>query len=100
MSKTRRHYSDEFKRQAVELAASGEYSMAEIERRLGISQGLLKDWRKKAEIAGESPLQKRAPQTAAEAQERIRQLERELAWVTQEREILKKAVAIFSDRTP
>jgi transposase len=97
MKRTNRIYPDEFKRQALELLATGGYSMAEVERQLGITKGLLKDWRRKAETAGEAPLQKRSPQSAAETQERLRQLERENARLKLEAEILKKAVAIFSN---
>lgn len=97
MSKPNRRYSDEFKRQALELAASGSYTMAEIERKLGITKGLLKAWRRKAEVSGEDPLQTREPRTVAEAEARIRQLERENVRLKLEQEILKKAVAIFSN---
>lgn len=97
MTRTNRIYSDEFKRQALELLATGDYSMAELERQLGITKGLVKDWRRKAEAAGEAPLQQRAPQTASEMQERLRQLERENARLKMEAEVLKKAEAIFSN---
>ena len=97
MSKPNRRYLEEFKRQALELAATGEYTMAEVERKLGITKGLLKSWRRKAEMRGEDPLQQRRPRTVTEAEARIRQLERENSRLKLEQEILKKAVAIFSN---
>lgn len=44
MSTTRRTYSSEFNRFALELAARNGRSMAEVERELGLPEGLLKQW--------------------------------------------------------
>lgn len=46
MSSTRRSYSETFKRAAVERYALGMASMAQIERELDITPGLLGNWRK------------------------------------------------------
>ena len=43
--KERRKYSKQFKLEAVELLEHSERSMAEIERELGITTGLLAKWR-------------------------------------------------------
>ena len=96
MSRKNRYYPPEFKQEALELAASGEYSMAQIERDLGITTGLLKQWQRRAERDSEAVTPKSEPKTAKEAAARIRQLERENNRLRQEREILKKAMAIFS----
>jgi len=41
MSKDRRKYSKEFKLEAIQLQKNGERSISEVERELGITQGLL-----------------------------------------------------------
>jgi transposase len=98
MSKqNRRYYPPEFKAQALELLATGEYSVAGLERELGITPGLLNKWRRRAELsvssvagsAGTTP----NPKAMAE---QIKLLERRAARLEQERDILKKALAIFS----
>ena len=96
-NRKKRHYPVEFKEQALELLASGQYrTMAELERELGISPGLLKGWRRNAELRDRAPRVRKEPLTAAEAAAEIQRLERENARLRQEREILKKAMAIFS----
>ena len=80
------------------MLASGRYTMAQLERELGITKGLIKQWRRSAEKNGEYKTAAKNPLTPEAAEERIRQLERENARLRQEREILKKAMAIFSSR--
>lgn len=94
MTNTRRTYSREFKLEAIRLAETTDKSMAQIERDLGIGEGCLRQWKKKLAADGESAFPGHGNLPADE--ERIRQLERELEIVRQERDILKKAVAIFS----
>lgn len=91
MSKPRKRYTPEFKQEAVALWQASKKSAAEIENDLGITTGMLYHWNKE--------LKKKAAATAdgsaAEAAE-IKRLKKELALVKQERDILKKAVSIFS----
>jgi len=61
---------------------------------LGLSKGLLKQWVRAAQADGEQAFPGHGHLKADE--ERVRQLERELAIVKEERDILKKAIAIFS----
>lgn len=98
MSRKNRHYPPEFKREALGLLASGEYTMTQLEHELGITPGLLSQWRRKAEGKGEYLSPKAELTTPEAAEARIRQLERENARLRQERQILKKAMAIFSSR--
>ena len=83
------NFSDEFKRDAVAQITERGYPVAEVSQRLGVSQHSLYEWRKKfskpAAGSGEDD-------QAAE----IRRLKRELAHVTEERDILKKAAAYFA----
>ena len=91
MSKTRKRYTKEFKLEALQLWESSEKSAADIESDLGLAKGQLYQWKSyyKKQAAA------KADGSAAEAAE-IKRLKKELALVTQERDILKKAVSIFS----
>ena len=94
MTKKRRTYSREFKLDAVRLAETSDESMAQIERNLGISDGCLRKWRSRLAANGESAFPGNG--NLPHDQERVRQLERQLEIARQERDILKKAIAIFS----
>ena len=98
MKKQKRDYPEEFKEQAISLLRSSDRSAADIERELGITPGLLSRWhRKKAKREGEV-IASRSNQPLAEQPlaEQLKQLQRENARLRQEKEILKKAVAIFT----
>ena len=90
----RRQYDIEFKRAAVELAGAGEKSMAELEVELGISRGVLKQWVRAAKRDGGEAFPGNGRLKASD--EELRRLQRENALLRQERDILKKAVGIFS----
>jgi len=95
MSKRRyRMYSDEFKRNALELAETSDKSDAQIERDLGMSAGLLSQWRKRYKVSEESNGLELNEVEQLKAE--LKRLKRENAVLTQERDILKKAVTIFS----
>jgi transposase len=89
-----RTYSKEFKLEALELLKSSGKSASELERELGITTGLLLKWRQRYKVGQES--HSLEPSDLAAAQAELRRVRRELAIVTQERDILKKAIAIFS----
>ena len=93
----RRRYSRDFKLEALRLVESSGKSVAEIERDLGITTGLLYKWRQRYQVGenqnGKAVLE---PSEYEAVQAEIRRLKRELEVVKQERDILKKAVAIFS----
>jgi len=94
MKKTRRTYSREFKLEAVRLVKTSGQSMSQIERDLGIGKGNLGRWKKEFAANGEDAFPGQGRLTPE--QDRIRQLERENEVLRQQRDILKKAVAIFS----
>jgi transposase len=81
-------FSDDFKRDAVAQITERGYPVAEVAKRLGVSQHSLYEWKKKfAKSSGPAGDDKEAE---------IRRLKRELARVTEERDILKKATAYFA----
>jgi transposase len=85
-------YSDEFKRDVLAMAAEGTRSVAQLERDLDITTGLVYKWQQRYRVNGET-LQ--ASDDRAEQAE-LRRLRRELEIVKQERDILKKAIQVFS----
>ena len=93
MSKGKR-YSREFKQEAVRLMDESGKGAAELGEELGVSPKTLYRWRKELARDGEQAFPGKGRLKADD--EYVRRLERELKIVTQERDILKKAVAIFS----
>ena len=94
-----RRYTKEFKLEVLEMAAQGEKSIAELERDLGITPGLVYKWRRRYRVDEERG--ELAPSEDREAAAEIWRLKRELEVMRQERDILKKAIQIFSqDQRP
>ena len=85
-------YSDEFKRDVLAMVAEGSRSVAQLERELDITPGLVYKWQQRYRVK-EGMLQ--ASEQRAEQAE-LRRLRRELEIVRQERDILKKAMQVFS----
>ncbi|MBL0174954.1 MAG: transposase [Ignavibacteria bacterium] len=93
-SRTRKSYDAEFKRQAVTLADTTERSDAVVERELGLYQGAIRHWR--AELNEHTADAFPGAGHMHASDEELRQLRRENEILRQERDILKKAVVIFS----
>jgi transposase len=94
MSERRRTYSAEFKLEALRLLETSGKPATQIEKELGIGDGCLHHWKKKLEAGGIEAFPGHGRVSAG--QEELVRLRRELEIVRQERDILKKAVAIFS----
>ena len=94
MAIQRKTYSAEFKLEAVRLMKTSGKSAAQIERELDIGDGCLLRWKQEVEERGEQAFPGHG--RLAPEQEELQRLKRELETVRQERDILKKAVAIFS----
>ena len=94
MSKQQKKYSKAFKLETLELSRRSDKSDSQLERELGLSRGCMYNWRKQLEQEGEQAFRGKGQLKAED--EYVRQLERELAIVRQERDILKKAMAIFT----
>jgi transposase len=92
-TKTRRQYTEDFKRAAVQLVRESARPVAQVARDLGIPENRLYRWRaqhRQAESQGTTRVGQRI-----EAEELLR-LKRELTRVTQERDFLKRAAAFFA----
>lgn len=86
----RRSYSDELKTEAVQMLLDG-HSAESVASNLGLSgANLLYRWKAKL-------LEQSGP-AATTLENRVRELEEELRRVERERDILKKALAIFSQK--
>ena len=92
-----RSYTETFKLEALALLKSSEKSAGQVERELGITAGLLGKWRARYQAIGKGNGQVHLePSDLEAAKAEIRRLQQKLAEVEEEREILKKAVNIFS----
>ena len=87
-------YSDDFRREAVRLVTDEGRSRKRVARDLGVSVGALRDWVHR--LAPDGPVVSDALPEA----EQVRQLKREVERLRMERDILKKAVGIFSQVPP
>lgn len=96
--KQHRKYTEEFKLEALALLKSSGKPASQLERELGITDGMLLKWRDRYQVVtaeGQTKAQLQ-PSDLESAQREIRRLERELQETAEEREILKKVVSIFS----
>jgi transposase len=98
MQKVQKTYTAEFKREAVQLAQTSGKSIAQVACELGISDTSIHQWRKEPSRHGPEAFPGSGHQTAQE--EEVRRLKRKLEVVKQERDILKKAIGIFSRGQP
>jgi transposase len=94
MAKKRRGYSEEFKRQAVELLNTSGKPGYQVEEELGIGHGIIYKWRKQLDNEGERAF----PGKGNERDKELARLRKENAELREEKEILRKAIAIFSDK--
>jgi len=92
----RRKYDSDFKRNAVLLSQEPGRSIPEVAESLGISKDLIYQWRKALKEKGELAFPGKGIEALTEEQKRIRELEKKLKDTEMERDILKKAMAIFS----
>lgn len=98
MAKLQPTFTAEFKHEAVQLARTSDKPKAQIARELGISDSALYTWCRQSAEHGNDAFPGKGHQTPLE--EENHQLKRELERVQQERDILKKAISIFSRTQP
>ena len=93
-TRVRRSFTPQFKKDAVALVREGR-SVTAVAHDLGIARSLLQRWRDQLGEEPEAPLPgtgRRRP-----AMDEVRRLQQQLRDVTEERDILKKALAYFAD---
>lgn len=86
----RRKYDETFKTEAVRLITTGNRSVPDVARSLGISENLLYNWKNKTKVD---------KQQSGISQEEHDRVKEQLRRTEQERDILKKALGIFSRMT-
>ncbi len=91
----KKHIDKEFKIEAVRLASEPGNTQAGIERDLGISQGIISRWKRELFKDGKQAFPGKGHLKPED--EANRRLKRENERLRRERDILKKAVAIFSE---
>jgi transposase len=94
MGKIQKTYTREFKEEAIRLVQTSGKPIAQIARELGVSDSAIHGWRKELAQHGKDAFPGKGHQT--ELEEEVRHLKREVERLQQERDILKKAVSIFS----
>ncbi len=98
METKRRQYSEEFKKEAVEYSLSSGKATEEVARDLGISPHNLKRWRTQYHKRGELAFPGHGRENLTPQEAENRRLKKELADTQIERDILKKALAIFTKK--
>lgn len=93
-NRKRKKHAQEFKREAVRLMENrGERTVADIAASLGVAENLLHAWKRKLGSAAEQVRRERGGETP---EEELKRLRREVTQLRQERDILKKSVAVFA----
>jgi len=90
----RRIFTEEFKLEAIKLITQQGLTIAEVGRKLDVATKSIRTWMEQQErgkLRASLGASKLTPD-----QQRIRELERELAIAKMERDILKKATAFFA----
>jgi transposase len=91
MPRTRPPYDEEFRRETVGLMTRGERSLPDLSGELGVSQQTLRNWRRRAGVETG-----KVEGLTHDEREDFKRVKRELRIVTEEREILRKALAFFA----
>ena len=90
----RKQYTRQYKLEALELLKTSGKSAAQIERDLGLYPGQLHAWKRQLKQDGTEAFPGSGNLKESEAE--LRRLRRQIEVLEAEREILKKAMAIFA----
>lgn len=93
-------YPKEFRIEAVRYWLSSGKKAKVVAQELGVSDWSLNHWRQEMEQANESPAAQSAEINALELAKENGRLRREVEALTRQREVLKKAITIFSAENP
>lgn len=96
---TSKRYDQEFKDNAVNMLVTSGKPLSVVTRELGISDTALRRWKESSlEKVDRHPMGEGMP-TPREMLDMIKQLQKELAHVTWQRDVLKKAAGILSEKS-
>jgi transposase len=93
-NKRDRYFTDEFKHNAVQMVLEKGMPVRKVARDLDIHPNLLHQWRRKFVEDGTEAFVGKGHLRPQEAE--LRRLQKELEEIKEERDILKKALAVFS----
>ena len=101
MERQRRSFTEEYKRQAVELVVSSRRSVTSVAKELGLRDSALRRWVEQRGAGREPTVASRRPTTqatlpSADHAAELSRLQRENERLRMERDILKKSIAIFA----
>jgi transposase len=91
----RKTYTREFKLQALRMITDQGLSVAEVARRLGVRDNLLRNWKKAAQALGPDAFPGHGNPSPAE--DELRRLRADVHRLRAERDLLKKAAAYFAN---
>ncbi len=94
MARVKRTFTPEFKRDAVRLVTAEGKTVSEVARNLGVARSLLQRW---IDQHADQERDGSPRKTSASENEEAKRLKKQLRDVTEERDILKKALAYFAD---
>ena len=105
MAVERKQYTAEFKQEGVRLITEGGRSSAQVAHELGINGKMRGKWKRQLTLAQQAQAQGRTNYEAFPGQgrahdEELARLRRENAALKMERDVLKKAIAIFAEPHP
>ena len=108
MTVQRKQYTAEFKQEAVRLITEGGQSPARVAHELGINSKMLGKWKRQLTLAQVAQVAQAQGHMSYEAfpgqgrahDEELTRLRRENAALKMERDVLKKAIAIFAEPRP
>jgi len=93
-TRKRKKHAEEFKREAVRLLETrGERTVADVAASLGVAENLLHARKKKYGTAAEQLRRDRGGETP---EDELKRLRREVTQLKQERDVLKKSIAVFA----
>ena len=99
MTTIRRTFTKEFKEDAIELLLSSQKTAVDLSQDLGIRAELLYRWKREYLQDKEKAFPGSGHQNLGESELELKRLRRENMELEEERDILKKALAIFSKRS-
>lgn len=98
MPRTRRVYTEEFKRDIVNIYLSSNKTYKELSSDVGVNASTICQWKTELEKKGDLSFSGHGLQKLSPDQEEVKRLKKELSNAKLERDILKKALAIFSQQ--
>ena len=90
--RTRRIFSAEFKLEAAQLVLDQHYSVVEAAKAMNVGKSTMDKWVRQLKEERQGKLPKASPMTPEQI--KIRELEKKIARIEEEKEILKKATAL------